>query len=285
MVDGCKRSYDDASCFSLLPLDLLAGQLRACTAYDLAAFAATSRQPQPSEKDTSLPLPALVAREALGKVASQWERLTPAQWLRLFHFLRCANVACENSLPVMGHLCEARPEFVRVGVGQCEIIGDDLNVNVALITPLTAWRGQGESGIEGCNAPVFPSKWTVRANTLLEAVAPVTALGQVCAVTPLHWGELLEPRSNTRGATLTSTDSSGNNLIRIASLLNKRGECAAVRTHQTKIHFLSPAQMKIASRSYLQPLLSNALHGFAGCEASLWAIVYTNKDPGFFCFS
>jgi hypothetical protein len=276
---------DVVNSLSLLPIDLLVGQLRACTAVDLAALAATSRQPQPSEKDPCLPLSAFVAREALGNIADKWHQLSPAEWLRLFHFLRCENVTCDNSPPVMGHLCGARPEFVRIGVGQCEIPGDDLAVNVSLILPLTAWRGHGNSGIEGCDAPVLPSKWSIRANTQLEAVAPVTSLGQVCAVTPLKWGELKQHRTMSRGIFPQNVDNASNNLLRIARVLNTRGECAAVRTHRTKIHFLSPAQMQIVSRSYLQPLLSSALYGFAGFEASLWAIVYTNKDPGFFCFS
>jgi len=263
----------------LLPIDLLVSQLRACTAIDLAALAATSRQPQPSEKETCLPLPAFVAREALGKVADQWQKLSPVHWLRLFHFLRCAHVNCESASPVMGHLCEARPEFVRIGFGRCEILADDLAVDVALITPLTTWwRGH-------CNTPVFPSKWSVRANTQLEAVAPVTSLGQVCAVAPLQWGEFQEHGNDTRFFSSKYRNRSSSNLIRIARVLNNRGECAAVRTHRTKIHFLSPAQMKIVSRSDFQPLLSHASYGFAGFEASLWAIVYTDKDPGFFCFS
>lgn len=269
----------------LLPIDLLVGQLRACTAVDLAALAATSRQPQPTEKDTCLPLSAFVAREALGNIANKWQQLSPAEWLRLFHFLRCAHVTCENSSPVIGHLCGAHPEFVRIGVGQCEIPGDDLAVNVALIAPLTAWRGHGANGIEGCDAPVLPSKWSIRANTQLEAVAPVTSLAQVCAVTPLQWGELPGHRKVARGIFPGDIGKPSNDLKRIATVLNTRGECAAVRTHRTKIHFLSPSQMQIVSRSYLQPLLSNALYGFVGFEASLWAIVYTNKDPGFFCFS
>lgn len=285
MAADVVSSSDVPNSLSLLPIDLLVGQLRACTAVDLAALAATSRQPQPSEKDACLPLPAFVAREALGQIANQWQKLSAVQWLRLFHFLRCAQVTCETSSPLIGHLCEARPEFVRIGGGRCEIPGDDLAVDVALIAPLTAWRGPGNNGIEGCEAPVFPSKWSVRANTQLEAVAPVTSLGQVCAVTPLQWGEFQESRINTSILFPGHVDTSSNSLMRIARVLNRRGECSAVRTHRTKIHFLSPGQMKIVSRYYLQPLLSNALYGFAGFEASLWAIVYTNKDPGFFCFS
>merc|ERR1712032_534949 len=74
-------------------------------------------------------------------------------------------------------------------------------------------------------------------------------------------------------------------LMLIARTLNMRGDCSVVRTHRVKIHLLSLAQIRMASRSHYQPLLANALKGFGDLEPCLWALVYTNEDPGFFCFN
>lgn len=289
------------STFSCLPVDLLAGQLRACSAVDLAALAATARQPQSSEARLCLPLPAYVAREALGKVANQWAELPACHWLRLFHFLRCAQVACGKSSPLTGHLCAWEPEFVRCGFGRCEMPGEELEVDVALVTPLVAWRQRlGNAGAEGCKAFPLPQKWNVRADTQLDSVAPVTHASQVCAVVPLQWGRL-QKADEASVAQQRIAESlacpwlaeplacpvasrSLHQLTMVARALNRRGECSVVRTHRSKIHFLTRAQVLMVARSDWQPLLSTVLTTFSGFDACIWALVYTDADPGFYCF-
>jgi hypothetical protein len=274
MVSHATLPTSERSAFSNLPLDLLIGQLRACAAVDLAALAATAKQPQSSEEKSCLSLPAFVAREALGDLADQWHELDAGQWLQLFHFLRCSQVACGNSSPLVGHLCAAEPEFVRMGTGRCEMPGEDLEIDVALVAPMAVWRQRRSLGPDGCKALPLPEKWTIHANTQLEAVAPITHSAQVCAVVPLRWGNGGEAGVNA----------SSQQLLSVTRILNRKGECSVVRTHRSKVHFLTKAQLHIVARSTFQPLLANTLTSFSGCDASLWALVYTNNDPGFFCF-
>lgn len=304
--DGAMCTSERRNVFSNLPIDLLVGQLRACAAVDLAALAATAKQPRPcediAEDEACLTLSAYVARGELSEIASHWKDLPPGHWVRLYHFLRCARVACSDHgtrtlkcdssrgrSTLVGHLCAAETKFVRCGVGRCEVPGEELEVDVALIAPLQAWRQRlGSAGAGGCQALPLPDKWSIHAHHQLEAVAPVTNYGQVCAVVPLRWGngeqlarkvsfiqQLAEPLVG---------NASSPELTTVARILNKKGDCGVVRTHRMKIHFLSRAQIRMVARSDLQPLLANALANFSGCDACLWAIVYTEDEAGFFCF-
>merc|ERR1719313_2195405 len=107
--------------FLHLPFEVLAGQLRACSGTDLAAFNATARQPKTTDAAAELSLPAFVARELLGSVAKQWASLAAAHWLRLFQFLQCAEVVCFEAWPLIGRLCPQQPEFIRCGAIKCEM--------------------------------------------------------------------------------------------------------------------------------------------------------------------
>jgi hypothetical protein len=292
MVSDFPDAVSDRSSFSFLqlPIDILAGQLKACAALDLASLAATAKQPRVAEASCCLPLPAFVARELLGKVADQWEYLQPGSWLNLFHFLHCARLVCWNSVPLIGHLCMAEPEFIRCGVGRCVMVGEEMETDVALVMPFAVWCQHIGNGIAGkCKTPPLPKKWNMHANHQLESVALVTCAAQVCAVVPLTWGNSSQkpldtdwmPRTSTE---LPSANGSSMRLALVARALNKKGECSVVRTHQSKVHFLSRAQVHIVARSNFQPLLANALTAFSGCDACLWALVYTEADAGFFCF-
>eukprot|EP00928_Gymnodinium_smaydae_P087984 TRINITY_DN72146_c0_g1_i1.p1 TRINITY_DN72146_c0_g1~~TRINITY_DN72146_c0_g1_i1.p1 ORF type:complete len:326 (+),score=64.24 TRINITY_DN72146_c0_g1_i1:131-1108(+) len=305
-----------------LPVDLLLGQLRACAARELAVLAGAARQPlvpagevaSSDDPPPLLPLSAAVARAALGSSlaetlvpkrtagatsATAEADVPPALWLRLYHYLCCARVECGRR-SLRGHLCASRPRFVRCGAGRCEMMrgGLTIEIDVALVAPLATWRerlkdvkGQGRNGA-CCVALPLPEVWSVHANTPLEAVAPVTHGAQVCAVVPLRWGDGGSARG-TRHADGEAADDCDDaevlrdrgQLVQVASELNNRGECAAVRTHRTKMHLLSLAQIRMVSRSNYQPLLANVLGGFgAAMDAHLWAVVYTDSDPGFFCF-
>merc|ERR1719401_1534856 len=119
---------------------------------------------------------------------------------------------------------------------------EELVTNAALVAPLAAWRGRpGNVSACGCQALPLPHKWNVRANTQLQAVAPVTNCSQAFAVVPVEWGE------DFSGSSWNVFDAL-KGLEAVARALDKRGDCAVVRTHRAKIHFLSKAQMLVASR-------------------------------------
>lgn len=279
-----------------LPVEVLAGQLKACAATDLAALAAVAQLPPPSIATNGLPLHCFVARQAIGDdVAEAFGNVPAAQWLRLFHFFRCVRLADARTkgTSVLGHLCTARPEFVRCGTGRCELISEELKVDAALVTTLMIWRNRLGCSMDCCLTLPLPESWTIHANTQLRAVAPVTHTAQVFGVMPLQWGEDTWTHATRKG--LGSSIHAGasmrygmdeHRLATIAKALNQRGECAAVRTHVVKLHLLSVEQVEAVARSNYQPLLGDVLHSFAvaNIEAPLWALVYTQDDPGFFCF-
>lgn len=287
-----------------LPVDVLVGQLRGLSAVDLASLAVSAPAARAPTAEDGLPLHAFVARSALlASLALEFDEdlcraaggSAPGAWLRLFHFLRCAPVGSADApaaawqrpqaAAVHGHLCCGRPGYVRCGATRLELLGEELSlVHASLVHPLGAWlgapppsHGGAPAGTRGSfEALPLPDSCTVRANTTVESIAMVTRCGQLHAVVPLHWGEgTVEPEQLVPDQ---------NRLAIVARMLNQRGECAAVRTHRLKVHLLSLAQVRVATRSQFQPLLSDALRGFAGVEPPLWAIVYTEADPGFFSY-
>mmetsp|Transcript_53372 Transcript_53372/g.114712 ORF Transcript_53372/g.114712 Transcript_53372/m.114712 type:complete len:313 (-) Transcript_53372:247-1185(-) len=297
---GTTAERSSAFPFLDLPTELLAEQLAACAAADLATLASAARLPPCAGKAERLPLASFVARLALEEAgAGAWGQLPAELWLRLFHYLRCARVACGTAATApVGHLCAARPGFVRCGAGRCELPGEEVAVDAVFVAPLNAWRGRaGVAGPCCCEALPLPREWTVHANTQLEAVAPVTHCSQVLAVVPLRWGEeedasaaalAAPPGGSHRSLAAWSRNAASadsRSLAFMARALNERGECAAVRTHLAKMHLLSLDQVRQAARSSFQPLLAEALRGFDGVDTPLWALVYTQTDPGFFCFS
>eukprot|EP00927_Polykrikos_kofoidii_P057018 TRINITY_DN51124_c0_g1_i1.p1 TRINITY_DN51124_c0_g1~~TRINITY_DN51124_c0_g1_i1.p1 ORF type:complete len:298 (+),score=53.79 TRINITY_DN51124_c0_g1_i1:63-956(+) len=274
-----------------LPSEILVGQLRACSALDLVMLSAAARLPSPKvpcaqgpEGEVELPLPAFVAWLALESQSWSWlgSRLPPPLLLRLFHFFRSERVTCGGCLvvpPVYGHLCETTsrgPSLVRCGTTRCGL-RDMTGVEVALVAPANAWRAwPGAVDSAGCHLLPMPETFTLSANCELKNIAPVTRAGQLLAVVPFRWGY--------EGITAFPTEELA--LLQIARALNQRGECASVRKCKAKIHMLSLAQVRVSTRSSYQPLLADHLREFGDTvQTPLWAIVYTEDDPGFFCFS
>jgi len=122
----------------------------------------------------------------------------------------------------------------------------------------------------------------------------VTSYGQVHAVLPLRWGEAKATPGGAppRGSAVTfssyrhlgTSDAGERQLEILARMLDQHGECATLRTHQVKLHLLSPAQAKAVADGNYQPCLDDAMEAFGGVSPPLWAVIYTDKDPGFFCF-
>lgn len=310
-----------------MPRDLLAMQLRCCSAAELARFSIaaaacvdvetyaqsslqSSRQAVVAKE--SVPLICHVVRLVLEEVLStsgcNLDDVPALLWPRIYHFLCCTplvplavgiRVGHRQTAAYLQHICTARPKFVRCGWGHCELRSIDVAIDCALVAPTAVWyKHLTREVAAGCwltrevvGLPV-PASWTVRANVPLDAVAPVTHSSQLFAVTHLKWGEGLDDEV---AATPHSLDSltfdvaamNARNFAQVARHLNTKGECAIVRTHQIKLHLLSTAQIQILSHSnhQVQPLLAQALLAFGGITPSLWALVYTKDDPGFYCFN
>jgi len=243
----------------------------------------------------SLSLTGLVALAALERDSGDtavFRKLCQGELMRLFQFLYCERLRGRGR-PAFGHLCTARRACVRYGTSRFVMLyGDEeLSVDVALVGRLSSWaddvcRGTGER----MSLPL-PPELKVHANAPVATVAPVTRAGQVLAVLPEVWGEAQTTAnlvSSARRLNCRPTfqwNTAVRLLERIEEMLNRKGECAVVRTHQLKIHVLTAAQAKVAAASSYNPSLSKVLNALGVEEARLYAIVYLQRDPGFFCFN
>jgi len=262
-----------------LPSDILAAQLRACSGEDLAALAASARLPTPPPPSLGLTLTDWVARSALIHILDDDDKTNSQSWLQIFQFLCCSKIQCGVQSYLIGHHCSGNPAFVRCGVCTCKLFGEDSESHVAFVTPVVAWKSRpGHAGLQGCKPMPLPRKLTIRIDTFLDAVAPVTQPGQVLAMVPGSWGGSfhdVRPES-------TQLNSTGA-LLQVIRELNRRGECSTIRIRQLMLHVMTLAQACVVARSSFQRVLSDAILGFAGLgDSCLLALSYTKADSGFY---
>eukprot|EP00929_Paragymnodinium_shiwhaense_P071464 TRINITY_DN36321_c0_g1_i1.p1 TRINITY_DN36321_c0_g1~~TRINITY_DN36321_c0_g1_i1.p1 ORF type:complete len:298 (-),score=69.89 TRINITY_DN36321_c0_g1_i1:112-978(-) len=266
-----------------LPPDVLVGQLLACSTLDLVRLTAAAA---PRWKALALSVvQAVLERDGIDMPA--FRRLSSEQQLQLFHFLHCASLPGRGRASI-GHLCPVRPEFVRYAAVRCVMqYGDEeLDVDVGLVGRVSTWLDDVSRGVDRISLPLPPIV-KLQAKSPIEAIAPVTRAGQVLAVLPRIWGET--QAAGPAGAssslfTCSPLETAERMLQRMAETLDKKGECAVLRTHTCKVHIFSAQQAKAAGASSYNPILSKVLNAL-GVSAPLYATVYLQRDPGLFCFN
>jgi len=221
-----------------------------------------------------------------------FKKLGQADLMRLFQLLYCERL-CGRGRPAFGHLCSAKRTFVRYSTSRCVMpyTDEELSVDVALVGRLSSWVDDVCRGTDRIWLPL-PEIMKIQAKNPISAIAPVTRAGQVLAVLPELWGEdqaivanpLVSSGQRQNFRTSFRWNAAVRVLERMEEILDEKGECAVVRTHQSKTHIFTAAQAKVAAASSYNPSLGKVLKSL-DIDSRLYAIVYLQRDPGFFCFN